>query len=393
MKLTWLLAHQKKRLHSRWVWVSVFVFGLPLFMMKLTLLMPQAPWSVAAWASTVFTPFLFSGLYVWASPIPWMWTGEGRDFAPFFRGAFQSVVFAFGAALVLAQLDALLIWLARAHGIQGVGFAGNAAAQLLVLITSLPILGYFLAQHAKTEHDKIEAERHAREAEWILLRGQLSPHVLFNALNGLAELVRVDALAAEQVILDLADLYRALTRHGSRAMAPLGDERAMLERYLSVERMRMGNRIKIAWDWDESLDPIETPPFLLQPSVENALKHGIGPSTKGGELYIAGLREGNVIVLRVANNGAPLPPVPGEGVGVKNLIARLKLAYGDAASYRLYSQGIWTLAEIRIDTDVERGRSLEPFGADLSPASPRWEARPSLASRPTPFAPRGRTEP
>ncbi len=350
MKLTWLLATQRRRLHSPWVWVSIFVFGLPLFMMKLTLLMPQAPWSLAAWASTVFMPFLFSGLYVWASPIPWMWTGEGRDFAPFFRGAFQSVVFAFGASLVLAQLDALLLWLAKAHGLQVASFAGNAAAQLLVLVTSLPIMGYFLAQHARNEHDKIEAERHAREAQWILLRGQLSPHVLFNALNGLAELVRVDPLAAEQVILDLADLYRALTHHGSRAMAPLGDERRMLERYLSVERMRLGGRIKIAWDWDERLDAVETPPFLLQPSVENALKHGIAPSPKGGELYIAGLREGPFIVLRVANNGVALPALPGEGVGVRNLMARLRLAYGDAASYRLYSQGIWTLAEIRIDT-------------------------------------------
>ncbi len=345
MTLAWMLAHQRKRLHSPWVWVSIFVFGLPLFMMKLTLLMPQAPWSVAAWASTVFLPFLFSGLYVWASPMPWMWTGQGRDYAPFFRGAFQSLIFALAAVFVLAQLDALLLWLSRA---QGIPYLSNVTANALVLLTSLPLMGYLLAAALKTEHDKVEAERHAREAQWILLRGQLSPHVLFNSLNGLAELVRIDVDAAEQAILDLADLYRALLTHGSRSMAPLREERALLTRYLGVEKMRFGDRLQVHWDWNETLDDLVVPPFLLQPSVENALKHGIAAHPDGGQLRISAHQVGLSLVLKVANTGRPLPLMLGDGVGVQNLVARLRLAFGEGATHQLYTEGFWTVSEIRI---------------------------------------------
>jgi sensor histidine kinase YesM len=355
MTLAWVLAHQRKRIHSPWVLASIFVFGLPFFLMKLIFLMPQAPWSLAAWASTVFVPFLLSGLYAWASPMPWMWTGQGREDAPFFRGAFQAMVFALAAAIVIGSLEGLLMAFTGVHAIQRIGFAGNAAVPLIIILTSLPLMGYFISASHRTEHDKLEAERSAREAQWVLLRGQLSPHVLFNALNGLAELVRVDALAAETAILDLADLYRALLSHGSRPMAPLREERALLTRYLSVEAMRFGDRLRVQWAWDEGLEAFEAPPFLLQPSVENALKHGIGPHPEGGDLRISLSRERHTLILRVANTGKPLPLLLGDGVGVQNLVARLRLAYGEAAHHRLVSEGAWTVAETRIDTSLLNG--------------------------------------
>jgi two-component system sensor histidine kinase AlgZ len=173
--------------------------------------------------------------------------------------------------------------------------------------------------------------------------------VLFNSLNGLAELVRLDPLAAEQAILDLSELYRALLRHGDRPVAPLGDERALVQRFLAVEGLRMGSRLQVAWRWDESLDSVEAPPFLLQPLVENALKHGIAPNPAGGELAISLTREGAGFRLRVVNTGKGLGLVPGQGVGLQNLEARLKLAYGTGAAFHLRSEGPRTVAEVILE--------------------------------------------
>ncbi|HET8901659.1 MAG TPA: histidine kinase [Holophagaceae bacterium] len=196
------------------------------------------------------------------------------------------------------------------------------------------------------EEEKFHALEQLQEAQWILLRGQLSPHVLFNALNGLAELVHQDPKAAEAALLDLAGLYRALLDHGDKVRAPLGDERRLLERYLGVEGMRLGPRLKVGWEWDPGLDRTEAPPFLLQPLVENAIKHGVSTSLEGGELRIEARRQLYGTVLRVANTGQPLRLVLGQGVGLANLEARLRLAYKGRAAFRLFEEGAWTVAEI-----------------------------------------------
>jgi LytS/YehU family sensor histidine kinase len=162
--------------------------------------------------------------------------------------------------------------------------------------------------------------------------------------------VRQDPPAAEQALLDLSELYRALLRHGDRMKAPLGEERRLVERYLAVEGLRFGPRLKVQWDWDEALDAVEAPPFLLQPLVENALKHGIAPHGPGGELGISLHREGSGLVLRVANTGRPMALVLGNGVGLRNLEARLQLAYGNRASFHLGSEGPWSVATVRLAT-------------------------------------------
>jgi LytS/YehU family sensor histidine kinase len=162
----------------------------------------------------------------------------------------------------------------------------------------------------------------------------------------LAELVRQDPVAAEQAILDLAELYRALLRHGDRPKAPLGEERALVQRFLAVEGLRLGDRLRVRWDWDEALDGVEAPPFLLQPLVENALKHGIAPHPEGGDLAISLRREGQGLHLRVENTGRGLGLVPGDGVGLRNLEARLRLACGPTAAFRLRTEGTRTVASV-----------------------------------------------
>jgi len=220
---------------------------------------------------------------------------------------------------------------------------------MLVGLPLMTIIGAIISFAVITEEEKTVAEVRLEEAQWVLLRGQLSHHVLFNSLNGLAELVRQDPVAAEQAILDLSELYRALLRHGDRARAPLGDERALVQRFLAVEELRLGHRLRVAWRWDPSLDEVAAPPFLLQPLVENALKHGIAPDPAGGEMTISLQREGGGLRLQVSNTGRPLGLVPGQGIGLQNLEARLKLAYGQGATFHLRSQGMATVAEVVLE--------------------------------------------
>ena len=100
------------------------------------------------------------------------------------------------------------------------------------------------------------------------------------------------------------------------------------------------------WEWDEGLDEVEAPPFLLQPLVENGLKHGIAPHPAGGDLVLSLRREGAGLRLRVSNTGKGLGLVPGQGVGLQNLVARLNLAYGSAATFHLRTEGPATVAEV-----------------------------------------------
>lgn len=335
---------------TRWILLAFTAFFLAVKVFGYVALGWNHP---ATWASAILTPCLIALCYCTASQWPWFWTGDERLRPVWWRGALQAVPF--NALLVLAMVS-FDFGLLRLAGIQGVPIEGSGRVygywhilriQTTFSVPILTIVGALVMLGQITRMEKEEAEARAKEAQWVLLRGQLSPHVLFNSLNGLAELVRQDPVAAEQAILDLSALYRSLLDHGSRPLAPLKDERQLVERFLSVEQMRLGPRLRVTWTWSETLDTLQAPPFMLQPLVENALKHGIAPHPAGGDLRIELTPDLYGFSLRVANTGQPLPLVPGDGVGLRNLEARLRLSFGEGASLRLASEGEWTVSEIR----------------------------------------------
>lgn len=354
MRLIDVIAYQKKRIRSPWVWIPIVALAcLSTFGSIPGILSRNPEHLVIQLVAGALGSVTVAGLYIWLSPAPWFWTGTRARHAPLWRGAFQALtfnvlylVFAFGLQLFLLRKIPVSSGMGRS-----VQFA-NIGVQVLFHGVGSAILGYFITLFERTRMIKEETEKKLREAHWVLLRGQLSPHVLFNSLNGLAELVHLDPDAAEKGILDLADLYRSLLDHGSRPSAPLMDERKLVERYLSVENIRLAERLKLTWEWDECLAALEAPPFLIQPLVENAIKHGIAPSREGGELRIRLFQEGAWLTIRVENTGNTLPLLLGNGVGVSNLEARLFLAYGEGAKLRLYSENQWTLAEIRIQREL-----------------------------------------
>lgn len=351
MRLQDVIAYEKARIRNPWVWMPVAGLGalLTLSLLPLAGAIP-AGLKTVDWLSLSFGMFSVSALVLWLSPAPWLYSGSRGTHAPFLRGAVQSAVFSIAFITLVGALQVALTALGGGKTNWALAFR-SILAGFLQLVPVAMLAGYFITLWERTRMVKEETEKKLREAHWVLLRGQLSPHALFNALNGLAELVHTDPVAAEQGILDLSSLYRALLDHGSKPAAPLRDERVLVSRYLAVESMRLGQRLEVIWAWDESLENLETPPFLVQPMVENAIKHGIAPSLQGGALSITLAREGDDLVLRVVNSGKPLPLLLGNGVGVGNLEARLYLAYGDQASFRLWGEGEETKAEVRIQLD------------------------------------------
>ncbi len=349
MRLQDVIAYEKARLRSPWVGLLVLGFGALLAIVS-TGAMVLVPWSYhpVDLVSAILGSFGLPALILWLSPAPWLWTRGRATHAPFLRGLIQSGVFA--GAFILALGGFLILLGALSKVDTGQPMAPWALGSALAIwVPTAMLAGYFITLWERTRIIKVETEKKLREAHWVLLRGQLSPHALFNALNGLAELVHTDPAAAEKGILDLASLYRALLDHGSKPAAALRDERVLVTRYLAVESMRLGQRLEVHWDWDETLEGLETPPFLLQPMVENAVKHGIAPALAGGFLDIKLCCEGDDLLLRVVNSGKPLPLLLGNGVGVGNLEARLFLAYGDHAHFRLWGEEERTLAEVRIE--------------------------------------------
>jgi len=357
MRLLPLQQHLRSRLRKRTPWLVVLVFAVVFsglqFLIVPASLQFRHPGAVA---NALVMPFLVSFGYGFLTPLPWRWTGDDRPRAPFGRGLCQALLF---NALLILLLLALSWFLVRNASLkaEALGLAQGTkatfrnllAVQMLGGLPLMTIVGAIISFSLISEEEKTAAETRLEEAQWVLLRGQLSPHVLFNALNGLAELVRQDPVAAEQAILDLSELYRALLRHGDRPRAPLGEERALVQRFLAVEGLRFGTRLRVWWDWEEGLDGVEAPPFLLQPLVENALKHGIAPHPAGGDVIISLRRQGAGLRMRVSNTGRSLGLVPGLGVGLQNLEARLSLAYGTGATFHLRSEGTATIAEVALD--------------------------------------------
>ncbi len=194
----------------------------------------------------------------------------------------------------------------------------------------------FLYHHAREQAEAAaRARSEAAEAQLAALQAQIHPHYLFNALNTIAALVRTDARAAEATVENVAQVLRKTLDRSRRSVAPLSEEIDYLKAYLAVEKQRFGDRLRVSWALANDALAVPVPPLVLQPLVENSLKHGLGQRIEGGMIEIvAGFVEGK-LVLSVADDGAGLPLRHEDGTGLSNLRQRLATLYGPAASVTL----------------------------------------------------------
>ena len=165
----------------------------------------------------------------------------------------------------------------------------------------------------------------ATEAGLIELQSRVQPHFLFNTLNTAIALVRVDPTRAEEVLEDLAELFRAALG-ALEGESTLGEEIRLARMYLAIEGMRFGKRLDVEWDVDEAVTGARVPPLLLQPLVENAVRHGVEPNDAGGRVQIrARVRNGRAWVQVLNTVGAATPP--GHGIGLVSSRERLRLMH------------------------------------------------------------------
>jgi two-component system, LytTR family, sensor histidine kinase AlgZ len=171
------------------------------------------------------------------------------------------------------------------------------------------------------------AYANARLAE---LQSRIRPHFLFNALNTAIALVRVDPGRAEAVLEDLAELFRVALADASASVS-LAEEIELARRYLAIEQVRFGSRLTVLWRIDPRATTARVPPLMLQPLVENAVRHGIEPLAGGGWVRVqATLQRGQVEVM-VSNSIGEEAAVPGNGMALHNLRERLRLLHDVAA--------------------------------------------------------------
>jgi signal transduction histidine kinase len=180
-----------------------------------------------------------------------------------------------------------------------------------------------------------ELENHRLCAQLAALAAEMNPHLLFNALNTVAALVHSDPDRAEEVVLELAELYRSVLRSARLVSHTLTEELALCEGYLKLERARFGDRLSFAVDVAPEVDSeqIQVPVLLLQPFVENAIKHGIATRSCPGEVRLEVRLEGMRVCAVVDDNGVGFGQSPHRGAGkaIANCRDRLSLTYGDSA--------------------------------------------------------------
>ncbi len=186
----------------------------------------------------------------------------------------------------------------------------------------------------------------ARLAE---LQSRIRPHFLFNTLNSAIALVRAEPLKAEAVLEDLSELFRSALADPAESVM-LSQEITLAQRYLAIEAIRFGERLQISWNLDPHAMQARLPPLLLQPLVENAIKHGVEPSAAGAKIKISTKRRGSVVVVKVSNSTPAGAGKGGSGLALANVRERLLLLHDVQARFQtVHKDGIF---QVRLELPV-----------------------------------------
>lgn len=234
----------------------------------------------------------------------------------------ESAQLGFGVALgaVAGLLGCGMLALVAPSEVYWVGSAcaGAVLAAALMAVLALRARG------------RMPAETTARLAE---LQARIRPHFLFNSLNSAIALVREDPARAESLLEDLSELFRhALVFQGESVT--LAEEVQVARRYLAIEQVRFGERLRVEWSIDPRAGSARVPALFLQPLVENAVKHGVEPSPEGAEVKVTTQRRGSMVVIKVTNTVPGGQGRPGHGVAQDNVRNRLRLLHDVQAQFQ-----------------------------------------------------------
>ena len=246
------------------------------------------------------------------------------------------------------------------------------AYDLLIYIGIVTVAAWIDSRRRYRDRDlrasQLEAQlAHARVE---MLQSQLQPHFLFNALNAIAMLVRRDRKQeAVDVIVGFSELLRYVLDESGTIDVTLGEELRFVRRYLDIERVRLGDRLAVRWDVADDVERAVVPNLILQPIVENALKHSIMVRPNGGKIRVSAGRENGSLHLEVEDDGDGLPPDfsidDARGVGLRNLRDRLAAFFGNAGRLEMTnisSGGLLVVIELPFREQNETTRTLARTG-------------------------------
>jgi two-component system, LytTR family, sensor histidine kinase AlgZ len=198
-----------------------------------------------------------------------------------------------------------------------------------------------LALDAKREMETraMETNIRARDAELKALKAQINPHFLFNSLNSISALTSIDPGKAREMCVLLGDFLRLTLGLGEKASVRFSEELDLLQKYMAIEKVRFGARLTLHQDIQEEAKSCLLPPLLLQPLLENAIKHGIAALPEGGDVRLSAQRQNGRLGIVVENSwDSEAPPRRSGGMGLKNVERRLEARYGKEATLRINAE-------------------------------------------------------
>lgn len=264
---------------------------------------------------------------------------------------------------LIVAAEACRDWLARAFPRKLFALVATQLwVQVLVWLSAPIVVGIALkVWNALRIEMKLEEQKHLLlEARLDALQRQINPHFLFNTLNSIASLVRVKPELAREMTVKLANILRALLKDHD-TYVPLRSELSFTDDYLDIEVVRFGaDKLHVEKEIDPNTLDVLVPSILLQPLIENSIKHGLEPRIHGGTVTLRSKLTGDRVLIEVADDGVGMGDRPltgvhsnGNGIGMKNVQERLEVLYGAQASFKVVSNpGRGTLVSIEIPADL-----------------------------------------
>lgn len=242
-----------------------------------------------------------------------------------------------------------------------IGFLNRSVTNRIIidfLLYVVLVLVYSLIVYSSNLKEKISDEANlrtlVREAELNMLKAQINPHFLFNALNSISLLTKKDPGGARNMIIKLSDYLRYSLRFGQESMISFGEEIENMERYLDIEKIRFGKKLKYRKSIGVETDQIRLPNMILQPLLENAIKHGVYESLVPVTVDISANLKGEMLIVTVENEFDPdATPRKGAGIGLKNINSRLELIYSRTDLLKYQQKDRYFRVELRIPQSVK----------------------------------------
>ncbi|HEU4852692.1 MAG TPA: histidine kinase [Telluria sp.] len=261
-----------------------------------------------------------------------LWTSAGM--------AWNEILASGGMGVTISQPTRALVF--------GIGVA------LYVLCAMANYLVTEFERTRNAERRELQSKLMAQDAELRMLRTQIDPHFLFNSLNSISALTSIDPARAREMTLQLSDFFRHSLGLEAHRKVTLADEATLVNHFLAIEKVRFGQRLGVVLEIADEARPCLLPPMILQPLVENAVKHGIGALPEGGTVSVHAARTGSMLRVTVENDvDADAPPINGKGIGLANVRKRLAAAYEHHASVHWSQQNNKFRVELALPAETE----------------------------------------